>query len=263
MRKLGINTGSVPGVDAFHGLAYIKNAGFDSFFTGYKNDELVALIAEEGAKLGLDYETIHAPFKGINNIWFDGEEGDEVLKTLTTCLESCANHGIPTMIVHLSSGNNAPAINDIGHARFDSLVDLAVKKNVTVAFENQRKLANLAFVMELYKDIEQVGFCWDNGHEACFALGKEFMPFFGERLVALHIHDNLRKYNEDMHLLPFDGILDFHRFGEHIRNSGYTGTLMLEALPKQTNYYDGMSPEEYYEKAYKAVSRLRLIVDGE
>ena len=263
MRKLGMNSGSFPGVDVISGMSYVKDAGFDSVFTGYRNDELCEKIANEAARLGLAYETIHAPFKGINNIWLPGEEGEAILGVLTTCLESCASHGVPTMIVHLSSGNNAPAINDIGHERFDRLVDLAVKKNVTVAFENQRKLANLAFVMELYKDIEQVGFCWDNGHEACFAHGVEFMPLFGKRLVALHIHDNMRRYNEDMHLLPFDGILDFHRFGEHIRNSGFEGTLMLEVLPKQTNYYDALTPEEYYAKAYNAASRLRTIVDGE
>ena len=120
-----MNSGSFPGVDVISGMSYVKDAGFDSVFTGYRNDELCEKIANEAVRLGLAYETIHAPFKGINNIWLPGEEGEAILGVLTTCLESCASHGVPTMIVHLSSGNNAPAINDIGHERFDRLVDLA------------------------------------------------------------------------------------------------------------------------------------------
>ena len=48
---------------------------------------------------------------------------------------------------------------------------------------------------------------------------------------------------------------------EQIRNSGYTGTLMLEILQRNSNFYDDLTAEEYYAKAYRAVAKLRRLVD--
>ncbi len=262
MRKLGMNAGSFEGISAFNSLSYIKSAGFDSFFTGFKDDETVGKIAEEASKKGLIYETIHAPFKGINNIWKNNDEGEEMLKTLISCSNACNHYNIPVMIVHLSSGETPPCVNDLGRSRWDRLVEHAGNIGVTVAFENQRKLANLAFVFELYDDIPHVKFCWDNGHEACFTHSMEYMPLFGKKTVALHIHDNMKEYNKDIHLLPFDGAIDFNRAAEHIRNSGFEGTVMLEALPKNSTVYADYTPEQYYERAYNAAARLRALIDG-
>ncbi len=263
MRKLGVNCGSFRGVDSLASMPYIKNAGFDSIFTGYLNDEHTGRLANAAAQNGLSYDFIHAPFKEINNIWNPGEDGEAMLAQLIDCAESCAHYDIPAIVVHLSSGDAAPCVNDIGHERWDRLVNRAGEIGVNIAFENQRKLANLAFVMELYRDLPNVGFCWDNGHEGCFTLGRQYMPLFGDRLMALHIHDNMNRYNEDLHMLPFDGVLDFHRFADQVRASGFKGTLMLEVLPKKTNFYDDMTAEQYYAAAYETAVRLRIMVDGE
>ena len=263
MRKLGMNCGSYPEIKPIDSIPYIKAAGFDSIFTGFKNDMTAGRLAEAADKHGLAYETVHAPFKGINDIWFPGEGGDVMLQTFLDCAESCAHYKIPIMVVHLRSGVKAPAISDIGTERFDRLVDRAGELGVTVAFENQRKMANLSHVFERYDDRENVGFCWDNGHEACFTNGWEYMPIWGHKTVALHIHDNFMEFNKDIHLLPFDGIFDFHKFGEYIRKYKFEGTLMLEALPKNSDFYNDFTAEEFYAEAYERVKRLRRIVDGE
>lgn len=263
MRKLGINSGNFRGIDAIDSIPYIRDAGFDCVFTGYKNDEYTGKLADAIDRAGMTYDTIHAPFKHINDIWAPGENGDAMLKTLTDCLDSCAHYGVPVMIVHLSSKENAPCINDVGHERFDRLVDHAGEVGVKIAFENQRKLANIAFAFEQYGKLPQVGFCWDTGHEACFTPGRQYMPLFGDKLIALHIHDNMCKYDGDLHMIPFDGMINFYRVGEQIRNSGFTGTLMLEVIQKNSHYYDDLTPEQYYERAYRAVAKLRTIVDGE
>ncbi len=91
----------------------------------------------------------------------------------------------------------------------------------------------------------------------------EYMPLFGKKTVALHIHDNMKEHNQDIHLLPFDGAIDFNRVADHIRNSGFEGTVMLEALPKNSTVYVGYTPEQYYERAYNAASRLRSLIDNQ
>lgn len=263
MRKLGINCGSFRGVNALESIPYIKNAGFDCVFTGYKDDAYIGALAEAIDRAGLTYDTVHAPFKHINDIWMPGDDGEAMLKTLTDCLDACAHYGVPVMIVHLSSKEDAPCVNDIGHERFDRLVEHAGEVGVKIAFENQRKLANLAFAFEQYGHLPQVGFCWDVGHEACFTPGRKYMPLFGKHLIALHIQDNMCEYNKDLHLIPFDGMINFYHVGEQIKASGFTGTLMLEVLQKNSNVYDDYTVEQYYERAFRAVSKLRRIVDGE
>ena len=71
------------------------------------------------------------------------------------------------------------------------------------------------------------------------------------------------EYNKDLHLLPFDGMINFYHVGEQIKASGFTGTLMLEVIKKNSNFYDDYTAEQYYEKAFRAASKLRRIVDGE
>ena len=131
-----------------------------------------------------------------------------------------------------------------------------------LAFENQRKLANLAWAMETFEDTDMVGFCWDCGHESCFTPGREYMPLFGKRLLCTHIHDNEGEYNKDSHLIPFDGNINYERFAEHIRNSGYQGPLTLEVIAKNSHRYDDITPDEYLEKAATAVKRLVNTVDA-
>lgn len=130
------------------------------------------------------------------------------------------------------------------------------------AFENQRKLANLAWAMETFGPDSNVGFCWDCGHESCFTPGREYMPIFGKRLVCTHIHDNHGIYNGDDHMLPFDACMDFEKVARQIRESGYEGSLMLEVGPGAHEVYQNLTWEEFFERAAVAVKRLRDLVDG-
>ena len=264
MRKLGIKLGAYKGIPAEEQIKYIKAAGFDSVFTDFEGYEKNALLAKEIANAGLDYETIHAPFDGINNMWYAGEEGDKMLARLEDCTVCASKLGVPVVVIHLSSGVSAPHINDIGIARFDKLIETAGKVGVKLAFENQRKLANIAYIFERYENVPQVGFCWDCGHESCFTLGKrDYMALFGDRLIALHLHDNCGEFNRDQHMMPFHSKIDFGKVAEKIRNSGFSGTLMLETAMSASNRYDGYSPEQFFSEAYAAVSKLRTLVDGE
>ena len=213
-------------------------------------------LAKMLEKKGIEYQSIHAPFSSINDIWKDSIDGEAVLERFILTADRCAMLGVPIVVAHLSSGDNAPAVSDIGRSRFDRFISHAVSKNVTVAFENQRKLSNIAWAFETYTAEDGVGFCWDCGHEACFAGGREYMPLFGNRLICTHIHDNFSVKNGDLHLLPFDGNIDLNRAAAHIIASGYEGTLMLEVGVKRNEQYLVLSFEEYMQKAAAAAKRF-------
>ncbi|MBE6538388.1 MAG: sugar phosphate isomerase/epimerase [Ruminococcaceae bacterium] len=201
---------------------------------------------------GITFDTLHAPFRTINNIWKDDESGEKTLNELICGVKKCAELGIPTLIVHLSSGRPAPRINDIGHSRFDRLMSIAKENNIQIAFENQRYVANIADALESYPE---AGMCWDVGHEGCFTPGKHFMPLFGDRLAALHIHDNNLIYNGDDHLLPFDGKIDFDYVARELARLSYGGTIMLEVFC-ENEPYNSLAPEDFYKKAASSAKRL-------
>lgn len=268
MRKLGINFETVffPGMNEQDGLSLLRAAGFDSFFTDYYfNETILERYAQAVVKNGIRWESMHAPFEGplrINSIWEEGEQGDVMLDRLIQCVRACHRFNVPVAVIHLSSGMHPPCVGNIGRKRLDKLVEEAVCLDVTLGFENLRKVANLAFVLELYDDVPQVGFCWDVGHEACFTPGKQFMPLFGNKLVFTHIHDNMCMFNGDDHMIPFEGAIDFERVACQLRESGFQGTLSLELLPYASGRYEGIAPEEYYARAYTAACRLRDMIDG-
>ncbi len=266
MRKIGINLIRNMEISADDYIKTIAELGFKKTFSGVLEDEKEQLrIADFAAKHSIEFETLHAPFKRINNIWFEGEIGEDVLSELKMGLRRCKKVGAKIFVVHLSSGDNAPTLNDIGMKRFEELVEHADKNGVMIAFENQRKMGNLAWAIERFPSS---GFCYDTGHENCFTPGKRFMPLFWDRLVCTHIHDNFGIYNNDLHLLPFDGNANFERVAEDIRASGYKGSLMLEVNPLQAdkynlpNPYEGVSAEDYLIRAAERIKRLRDMVDG-
>jgi len=261
MRKIGINLHARKEMEMDRYVRIISELGFDTVFSGVKPTEEMAETAELLCKAGITYDTLHAPFGHINDIWYAGEGGDAMYAELTDCVDACARVGAPIAVVHLSSGNQAPPPTDIGRGRFIDLVDYAAGKGIKIAFENQRKLGNIAWAFEEFADAENVGFCWDCGHEACFTRGRQYMPLFGDRLICTHIHDNNGVFNEDLHRLPFDGSLNFERITAQIRESGYEGALMLEVMGYKP-YYDNISDEEFLTRAAEAVKRLREMVDG-
>ena len=261
MRELGINLGARTQMDMPAFCAFIRDLGFTRVFSGSTDPEKVRKQAETVHAAGLCYDTLPAPFKGIMNpIWRDGEEGEDTLRRLTSCVDLCAEIGSPIAVVHLSAGENAPPPADIGRERFVRLVEHAAAKGVKIAFENQRKLANIAWAFEEFKDADHVGFCWDCGHEGCFTPGRRYMPLFGHRLICTHIHDNDGVFNADRHLLPFDGCLDFDYVAEALRGADPTVPLVLE-LKRKDAMYEEVSDEDYLIRAAESIKRVRDMIE--
>ena len=257
MRRIGINHGCVKGISDEEFVEMISSLGFESTFSGVMADvEKQSRFSNLLAKKNIAYDTLHAPFSHINDIWLSGEKGDRMLGELKETIDRCSLVGAKIAIIHLSSGETPPPMSDIGRGRFLSLVEYAKKKGIKPAFENQRKLANLAWMMEEFAGDDGIGFCWDAGHEGCFTPGKQFMPLFGDRLCALHLHDNRGIYNADDHMLPLDGNLDFARVTKQIKASGYQGTMMLEVFRESSDFYSSYTPLAYLTRAAEAAREL-------
>ena len=256
MNPIGINITTLPGMTTEDFVREIAGLGFSATFEmGRKSREELEQLGTACAQNGIQLENLHAPWSQINDIWLPGEAGQQMLETLMDTVDKCALVGAAMAVVHLSSKMHPPTITDVGRGRFETLVEYAQKKNVKIAFENLRKLFNLAWAFEYFGPETGVGFCWDCGHEGCFTPGVEFMPLFGDRLICTHLHDNEGVYDEDRHFLPFDGKLDFDRIARHLRKANWQGTVMLEAGP-----HGDVTPEVYLTRAAQAAKRLAEMI---
>lgn len=264
MRPLGFSFLPAFDLTAEERAAMLADSGFNTVIVNYSQAQETRQDCDTVRRNGLDIDHVHGPFRGINAMWLPGEEGEQMLERLLDSLDCCRENGVDKMVVHLSSGVNAPAICDLGIARFDRLMEHADRCGVTVAYENQRKLANLAWAMERYP---RAGFCWDVGHEICLSGGREYMPLFGDRMVCLHLHDNGALPNGDTHLIAFDGVLDMAKAAAYLKRYAYAGPVTLENFlwlekQEQRERYGAMTAQAYYRRSYEAAARFRALIDG-
>ncbi len=261
MREIGINLQISPKVCAIEFIKCAAGVGFNTLFTDTPDERALHIIANALAANGMRYETIHAPFGHINDMWLAGEGGDVMLAEMMQAVDRCRTGGVPILVAHLSSGNTPPPISRIGLDRYTRLVEYAAEKGVKIAFENQRKPERIAWVFEHFGRMPHVGFCFDCGHEGCFTQGVQFLPLYGDRLLCTHVHDNDCVKDSDLHLLPFDGRLDFGRVTRQLREVGYKGPLTLEIHRQNSNKYDFMTSQAFLERAAMSVKRLRSMLD--
>ena len=251
-------------------LHLIKNTGFDGFFAVWREPGELDALAEEAQKLGLLFQSIHAPFHKARHMWSEGQDGEIALQELLSCLEDCRRLNVPVMIVHPYIGFNIESPTEIGIQRFGTLIEAAEKAGVKIAFENVEGEEHLALLFKRYGDLLHVGFCWDTGHEMCYNHSQDMLALYGDKLIATHINDNLGISNidgviaptDDLHLLPFDGIGNWDDIASRLNRSGFTGPLTFELSVTSkkgrhdNDIYAQMPPEQYFCLAYARACRV-------
>lgn len=258
-------------------IELLKNAGFDKFaFDREKNgtSELTEMLMKKAEKAGLSCEYIHAPFYGMDDIWHDekGELAEIMLKDLYATIDDCSDYSIKYAVLHAIIGMDNCNPTPLGLQRLDAVIDYAVKKNVYLAFENTEGEMYLEAILNRYADVENVGFCFDSGHELCYNYGKDILSKYGKRLFVTHLNDNKGMtgdeltFYDDSHLLPFDGIADWDGIAKRMNACGYNGTISFEVISKgrptrtDNEIYKSLSAQEYVDKAYsKAVQFCNLL----
>ena len=263
-RKFGINANCLAERSQLDALEPIKQAGFSSvFLETYENDE-VATIKRKADALGLAVSFIHAPFYGINAMWLPGDDYLELYHKMQQTIDSAANNGIPAVVLHISSGWQPPALNDLGLSRFDALVAYGKNRGVILALENLRLTGNMAYFVDRYEKESHVQFCYDCGHEHCYTKTVRWMDIFTTRVFCTHIHDNPGRSFEDKvsdfdwHLLPFDGTCDYSRMMRDLDAYGYRGDLTLEVFQKKPAY-EKWTVETFLRECYQRIERISQI----
>ncbi len=241
-------------------ISAISKAGFEYTFFAWKKDNDFKERIKLYEKYGIKLDSLHAPFAGLNCMWnSNASDGDDYVKMLCNCIDDTKSFGAPNVVMHPISGDSVPFSSKIGLERWKRIIDHANSKNVKVCFENVEFSEMLGIVMHEFGD--QVGFCYDTGHESTNDPGIHFMKLFGDRLTCTHIHDNYGLsylvtpvLHGDCHMIPLDATIDFKRVMSDIRAVDYKGVLMMECNRHgMLNTYADLTAEEFYKKAYNAM----------
>jgi sugar phosphate isomerase/epimerase len=138
------------------------------------------------------------------------------------------------------------------------LVPVAAEAGVRLALENLppehlgHSPEQIEWLLERLAE-EVVGFCCDTGH-AVLAGGQPaaYVNQFGPRLIAAHLQDT--DGQEDGHLFPGRGRVDWEGFFAALREIGFDRPLTLEAAPPA-----GMSCDSMAEIVRRALGELEPV----
>ena len=161
------------------------------------------------------------------------------------------------VIMHLTTKKVAPMYNKIGLDRIREITKYAKELGVKVAFENTRLKGYLEYVLGNIKD-DNVGLCFDAGHYHVHFNDEFDFEFFKDRIFAVHLHDNDK--SDDLHLLPFDGTIDWKNVMHKLKECNYNGPITME-LGYKDNRYLNTHIEEFYRTGYERGEKLLKIIE--
>lgn len=247
---IGISTGNGYPLPFESRYALYKAAGFDSIILWWGNDDMATRADRVWLTkvYDLKIEHAHASTDALNLIWLEGNAGNRTTNRLLHEIADCAEFGIRTLVIHLTNGSTPPPITSIGLHRIEHLIRLAEEAHVRLAFENLRIPQHTQYILELYPS-SFVGLCYDSGHEHFWTPFIDWLQTYGDRIFAVHLHDNHR--HSDAHLIPLDGTINWEQKLAAIAASSYSGSVTLEAEFKTSGRYDADGLEAFLHTAYR------------
>lgn len=203
-------------------------------------------IADEAAKLGVEFSQAHLPFPEPNIRNKDPyAEGGEKSEYMRFCLERSIRVasilGVKWAVIHPVQNlytDEYSTESDIkyNHEIYDGLIDLAGRLNIGIAIENMADIdgrrrfgttpEELLAVIDSFGS-EHVKACWDFGHvNRCFTDPVTQLKKVGPYLRATHVDDNIGK--DDLHTIPYFGTIPWDKIMKALKEINYKGDFNFE-----------------------------------
>lgn len=203
--------------------------------------EAVLYAAAKRARAkGIDIPLCHLSFYMPDP--FNAELMAEYQKELLMGIDSAALMGIPLAVAHpIALYSSKHSYGDFIRANMKFLspvVEYARAKGIKVCIENMPSgkeaednhlYGSCALNVSALAEKLGAGICWDVGHANVSGYKQsQQMEILKGKLDILHIHDNTGKGQQDAHLLPFDGTVDWHDVAYGMRCCDFKGILDVE-----------------------------------
>ncbi|MBQ7118755.1 MAG: TIM barrel protein [Oscillospiraceae bacterium] len=258
-------------------LPLLKKHGFDTVSPVWSPElDLTALSASAKA-LSLKIQSVHAPHKGVYSLWSElNGQSRGVFENIFRSIDDCARFEVPILVMHGWNGFDYNFNEDeLNFCNFDKIVHHAELRGVAIAFENLEGEEFLNALMKRYLGCRYVGYCWDSGHEHCYPHRLDFLNCFGDRLIMMHLNDNfgtrspegIPTGNDDLHLLPYDGTIDWEMALKKLCAARRQDILNFELKKVSTSkapqdlIYEKLSVEAFIAEAGKRARRIAEVYD--
>lgn len=205
-------------------------------------------IRNEAERIGVEFSQSHLPYRGGSGLSFTTQEEEDFFDEMTRRGLIISNIlGVKWAVVHpvtetISAEHDLEANINLNHRIFEKTIDLAMKLDVGIAYENmvdthtKRRFTatadELIALIDSYHD-PRIGACWDIGH-GNRVYDNQIRPIklLGKRIKALHVNDNFG--STDLHLLPFLGDVKWEAIMKVLTEIGYEGDFVYEI--RMNNY---------------------------
>lgn len=235
----------------------ICNAGFKNVFVQWydKDFEMSQLEQVNYCKQkGLNIIFAHLGYQKINEIWLP--EGEYFVDRYKKDILDCFNLGIDFVVLHSCSKSEAPGPNELGLNRFKQIIKYAKEIGVKVAVENTKIKTHVEYLLDNLDD-GNFGLCFDAGHYHAHFNDDWDLSKYKNRIYCVHLHDN-HGNNEDEHLIPYDGTLDWKKTIDKLEECNYSGPITMELCYR--NNYLSNDINEFYKKGYEAGIELSKLI---
>ena len=189
----------------------IKKAGFDCVITNAdptfnKSNGSIRKQVKTFKRLGIKLSSLHMTYKEkeLPNFFLDNKIGEKIERRIIKDLHIAKKYGFTCVVVHLSGNDSA-----IGFNRLDRILKVCEKLDVPIALENLD--ANKELLMKIFDNYSSkyFKFCYDSGHNNCFDPEFDWLSKYADRLIALHLHDNMG--DKDSHTINKYGNIDWDK----------------------------------------------------
>ncbi len=219
-------------------------------------DDILEYYSEELAQIrknGLTVSQAHAPFPP----YATGREDilEYAIGIYQNCIRLCQAVGCKNLIIHGISRSVGDTdmtderYEELNMRLYEALIPVLSQTDVVVCLENiftgATRLGNYNFYEGVCSNphvaaewIDRLnekagktcfGLCLDTGHlNLLRKLPNSYIPIVGNRICALHIHDNMQSF--DSHLMPYTGSIQWSEMLKELRAIGYQGDLSFETF---------------------------------
>lgn len=215
---------------------------------------------EEG--IGIQINSIHLP------IYFNRVSDVKERKKLSLCsndnnirsnsireiirhIEIAHQIGIPIAVLHTGLEDNSESEINLLIESLTFINEEAKKNDILIAIENHTtQFVSVELLIELIHkiDTEHLGICLDIGHSNIFSNYMSDLLESRRYLFSLHLHDN--NGEEDEHLLPYEGMIDFDYIIGYLRTSKFAGIVTLELngenITSEIEFFEFLKKVSFY-----------------
>jgi len=197
-------------------------------------------LADLLSKLGMRVRDVHGTHgkdpRGPQGLCWSTDEGDRRagVQLIRNRIDLTEALGGSVLTLHVSSAPTAAKMTAIRRTMQEA-ARYARQRGVRIALENMHypSYLNHEVIRTLLTefDSEIIGVCFDTGHGNCLPNGLDFAREFNDRIIAVHLNDNLGAVNNnatdedasagDRHMLLYSGTVNWAAVADVLCNSSY------------------------------------------